>query len=557
MLTPDLPADAASRWNPPPRLEARLSKRRRRSNLHTPPASPGGMLTPASLATTRRQTLLDARKTLLRQRAAHVEKVRRMRASSHAGVAERLLALQQSMKAADEARDAILAKVAGSCASEVARAKRLAMETKARREEETRALRASVEERMAEAQRRREEALRDRGSRKRGGRSSRSSSKSNEAEEVREIRKEKHIPTEEERQDAVRRIQRVWRRSRDALLVKAFVDLGLTIESVRDADFIEISERFQKPGVIAATGDLLSRLGLLEGLSDAVAKSCRTFLSAYLILGHPAEVLSNADNGETEQVSPTKLLGFPANPSLQALITQSKDLLIAFESFLSTPAFPLPSEHPLNSAWLSFNSAFNAWKARDSETLISTMIAQYAELDLIWQKVKDDTVEHVAADFREGIKENQLLLLVRIRRLAGERTRDLIRAAVKESRRTRLPRKEKRDMKPRTAPEEAADTAPVTTREALPSPPSSPVVARELAQPSFTVVEDGMMENRQIVHELALDREFRLKPRKRAGVEKMVHDQAHRAFWDTMQVDIDRGELEKWIPGLAKTVKEV
>lgn len=505
---------------PPAHLEARFSRRRTRRSGTSSPLLPGQA---SLLATTRRQTLLEARKSHLRARAQHVEKVRRSRADSHSAVAERLLALQESMSAAQKSRNAILAKIAGSCASEVAKAKRTANEMRAKREEETRRLREGFEERMREAERRREAALMERGARRR-----RRSSVSADGSAVSRAEKER---------EAARRILRAWRKSRDRRIATGFLALGLTIESVRDADFMAVSTRFQQEEVLKATSRLLLRCGLLEGIEGvegAVEKCCRTFLSAYLILGHPGEVLSN--DGEKEK----------------ALITRSKDLLIAFESFLSSPTFPPPDA--LYNAWSEFSTAFDSWKSRDSQIFIQTMVAQYAELDLIWQKVKDDTTGGVAEDFKEGIRENQLMLLVRIRRLAGDRTRDLIRTAVKETRRTRLPKKEKRDTKPREVPSSDATTVS-TAPSPAPSPAPTPLPAPQVGFDTVAGGTDGMPSNRQIIHELALDKEFRLQPRKRSQLEQMVEDTAKAAFWATMRQDIADGKLEKWIPSLAETVR--
>lgn len=231
------------------------------------------------------------------------------------------------------------------------------------------------------------------------------------------------------------------------------------------------------------------------------------------------------------------------------------------------PTFPQPEA--LYNAWSEFSTAFDAWKSLDSEIFVQTMVAQYAELDLIWQKVKDDTAGGAAEDYRAGIRDNQLLLLVRIRRLAGDRTRDLIRAAVKEARRTRLPRKEKRDTKPREVPSAASATvsteSPPSTAmtvsqptPALSVPPPQPARNDQPTQHSFGTVAgdgDGTMSNRQIIHELALDKDFRLQPRKRNRIEKIVEDAAKGAFWAKMREDIAEGQLEKWIPALADTVR--
>ncbi|KAI5813467.1 T-complex protein 11-domain-containing protein [Pyronema omphalodes] len=535
MLPPD--ENSTPQWKPPPHLEARLSRRRGRRGTSSPAAyTSQAILTASNLATTRRQTLLEARKSLLRARALHVDKVRRSRADSHEAVSERLLALQASMHAAQESRDALLKKITASCSSEVAKAKRTAVEMRKKREQEANALKQNSEERMAEAQRRRDEVLKERGrkTRERGS----SGSGKRMTSEVRE-----KVKVNQETK-AAKKIQRAWRASKDKKVVADFVALGLTIESVRDADFMEVSTRFQDEEVIRATSKLLMRCGILEGVESvegAVEKCCRTFLSAYLILGHPGEVLSND------------------GPKEKDLITRSKDLLIAFESFLSVPSFPTPDE--LYNAWSEFSTAFDTWKSRDSEIFIQTMVAQYAELDLIWQKVKDDTTGGVAEDFKEGIRENQLLLLVRIRRLAGDRTRDLIRTAVKESRRKRLPRKEKRDTKPREVPSsnEAVSTAPAAASPPVPSPQQQPVAPVRDATPrmGFDSVtnDDGMPSNRQIIHELSLDKEFRLKPRRRNPLEKMCAEAAKAAFWAQMRADITEGKFENWVPSIAETVR--
>jgi hypothetical protein len=286
----------APAWNLPAHLEARFSRRRSRRGTSSPASySNQTALSPSVLATTRRQTLLEARKSLLRARAQHVEKVRRSRADSHEAVAERLLALQQSMSAVQKSRNAILAKIARSCASEVEKAKRTATEMRIKREEETRKLREGFEERMQEAQRRREVALMERGGKRR-----KSSSGAESAEAVDKL----SLSDAEKEKAAARRILWAWRKARDRRIVADFVALGLTIETVRDADFMVVSTKFQEEEVLRATSRLLMRCELLvgiEGVEGAVEKCCRTFLSAYLILGHPAEVLSN--DGEKEKVT--------------------------------------------------------------------------------------------------------------------------------------------------------------------------------------------------------------------------------------------------------------
>lgn len=247
--------------------------------------------------------------------------MRRARANSHEAVGERLLALQQSLSQAQESRNAILARIAGSCANEVAKAKRLAQEMRVRREEEARVLKSGVEGRMLEAEKRRMEMLRERRGKRRERGSSSSRMRVDGSSDVEEedatvalgkVRLGEAKSEEEIKEEAARSIQKVYRNYINREIVKRFLGLGLTIESVRDTSFEDISNMFQEENVQKATARLLKLCGLLvtpaaEGEVD-VEVACRTFLSAYLILGHPAEVLSN--DGENEKVRHHRSLGY-------------------------------------------------------------------------------------------------------------------------------------------------------------------------------------------------------------------------------------------------------
>ncbi|TGZ80286.1 Tcp11-domain-containing protein [Ascodesmis nigricans] len=518
---------STSPFKPPPHLEARF-RRRRRPGTHSPSTHLLALHSSTHLATTRRQILLEARKSHLRARFAHIDRVRHSRAASHADVSERLLALEASMLAAQKSRDAILAKIAAGCASEVQKAKVRAEEMKRKREEEKRRVMVESQGRLEEAEKRRLEVLRERGKR-------RSRSGSAEREEVGVKRRE----------DAARRIQGWWRERRDERIVEAFKGLGITVETVKKKDFGVVSKMLMDPEVLKGTGRLLRRLQFVQDSDAAVAeKACRCFLSSFMILGHPAEVLSMDGDRERD------------------LILRSRALLMEFEAFLVSPTFPPPEQ--LSTNWAEFQSAFDAWKSRDSEIFISSMVAQYAELDLIWLKVKDHTKGGVANEYKDGIRDSQLMLLARIRRLAGDRTRDLIRKAVKETRRTRLPKKDERDTKPREAPVADStnsitsdDTAPevdsrATTQDGV---STSPPTATQPNVFSSVSQDHGIPSRRQIIHEMALDPSYRLTPPRRSRLEFMIESTAKRAFWETMKADIAMGNLTKWIPSLAETVR--
>ncbi|KAF8474993.1 T-complex protein 11-domain-containing protein, partial [Kalaharituber pfeilii] len=498
----------------------------------------------------RRASILESRKNTLRARAAHAEKVRsRCYKDSHEALAARLIALQKSLSKAQKSRNAILAKTAAACANEVAKAKQIAQEIKQKREEEAKALKDVMEDRLMEAEKRRLELQRARrNSRRARGSSSSVKADGETSETLENIRTEKKQRSEEE---AAIAIQRAYRLNRNRQIVKTFMDLGLTVESVRDTPFDEITALMGEERVQRATSRLLQLCGLLQATTGVATaredvvdteKACRIFLSAYVILGHPSEVLSN--DGQDEK----------------ALITKSKDLLCAFEAWVSS-ASPFNSymgssylRDSLISAWDSFSTAFSSWKERDSKHLLTLLIQTYTELDLIMQKLKDET-DPASMDYKEGIREQQLTLLVRIRQLAGDQTRPLIKKAVIEARKARLPKKQ--DHRPRGAEEGSTTTANATTEAPSVVVDNEPA-ASQPAQPSSFRPEPLLMglTNREIVHEFALDKNFRLKPAKKAPLEEMVATQAKKAFFDYMREGLEKGDMEAWIPQMAQVIKE-
>ena len=70
--------------------------------------------------------------------------------------------------------------------------------------------------------------------------------------------------------------------------------------------------------------------------------------------------------------------------------------------------------------------------------MVQTMIGQFVELDAILQTVKDSTDESATNAYKDGIRENQMLLLVRIKKLAGaEKGKIMIRDAIRLARRAK------------------------------------------------------------------------------------------------------------------------
>ncbi|KAF7678131.1 hypothetical protein GT037_003512 [Alternaria burnsii] len=486
----------------------------------------------------RRASILEDRKARLADRAAHAEQVRLRAALAKAtprgsNSEERALAAQQ-------AREKHLAQVAASCAEEVRRAKKIAEDMKERKAAEERRYRTEMEEKLAEAEKRRLEY-------KRNPRRPRTAS--SPPADIK-IRTERPIVSTE---DAAKRIQAAWRGKVRSSIVTEWLQLGLSIEMVQETSFEVITGMLADEKLLRTTDRIMTLFVLLPDADPASRSAAvRTFLSAYLILGHPTHVFSR--DGDQEQ----------------DLITKAKDLVISFESALAkltklnsyTPS-PTRTETVLL-AHGAFVTAFNDWKARDSSALIETMVASFVSLDEIWQSVKDATVDEVANEYRNGIRDNQAILLSKIKKLAGpDKALTLIRKAIRESRRSRPKKRLAGDtVRPRVAsdstPEsplsadsaakqaEAASELAASGQSGLQDSTAQGHQAQSLSK-VFTVVPD----NRILVHELSIDKDYRIDPSPTAD----LRDALNRELCDAMRRGFEEGDSTNWTAAMAENIR--
>ncbi|KAK7532381.1 T-complex protein 11-domain-containing protein [Phyllosticta citribraziliensis] len=549
--------DVVSPPPPPPHIAARFSRpannrrkssaassrRNSLSSTHSHQSSlslRGGSQSNHVAQHLRRASILESRKARLADRAAHAEQVRLRAALAKAS--PRSSHSEEKALAAQQAREKHLAQVAAACAEEVRRAKKVAEDMKERKAAEEKRYRLEMQEKLAEAERRRQEYKRNQ--RRPRGASVPSSDLKKAPPDARSTMDD---------DTAARRIQRTWRTRRRRHMVEVLLELGLSIDKVHDASFEDISSLLSEEKVLSAAAKVLDFFGL-QGPSGPIGEdpaSVRTFLSAYLILGHPAEVLSSKD-GDLEQ----------------DLIKKATDLIISFESALSklcmsnryTP--PPTLVETVSLAHGAFVTAFADWKSQDSRTLIEMMVASFVNLDAIWQSVKDETRGEVANDYREGIRENQVILLSKIRKLAGpDRANTLIKKAIHESRRARVRDRRRRpvgDVRPRAAASESSEASSSHEESEV----SSHVLHENLPFDNGASSEDSqsdalaklfspMPPNRVLVHELAIDKEFRIDEQQPSE----LRDALNREICDSMKRGFERGEGAPWTTAMADNIR--
>ncbi|MCJ1289791.1 hypothetical protein MMC34_001324 [Xylographa carneopallida] len=536
-----LPAHIAARFYRPSRTRrkssAASSRRNSLSSLHSnrsTRSSHGGPQSTHIAQHLRRASIIESRKARLADKAAHAEQVR-LRAALVKAAPRYSTKGEDRALAAQQARERYLAQVAANCADEVKRAKKVAEDMRERKAAEHLKLKEGMEEKFADAEKRR---LRYQQTLKRSRFSA-----------LQPVEEKKFVlstwkPRTEEA--AVRIIQKAWLNWRRGKIVEQFLQLDLNIASVQKQSFEDLSACLGQESIILKTARVLRACGLQNAENSKLEETTdiRIFLSAFLVFGHPQHVLSQ--NGEQER----------------DLIWKAKHLLISFEHLLNKSTvgrrfIPYPEQIALVvEAFVDFQTAFTAWKNHDSSILVGTMVAQFVELDAIWQTVKNDTDGHVADDYREGIQQNQTMLLVRLKRLAGpEKALQLVREAVQARRKSRVKKPPPRNIPRGLSGAEESQPATATATVAPSDPREQPQQFKNLAKIThndMALLISPMPSNRVIVHELAINKEYRV-------VEIPPSEEfqnASRIIFNQMRRVLAEESNDPWILMLARTVRE-
>ncbi|EEY19395.1 IQ calmodulin-binding motif domain-containing protein [Verticillium alfalfae VaMs.102] len=403
----------------------------------------------------RRTSFLEDRKARLADRAAHAEKVR-IRAALAKATPRGTSSSEERALAAQQAREKKLAEIVASCAEDVKKARAVAESMKEKRETELARVKARMEERMAEADRRREE-LKNRSASKRFRGQSLTNKKTsldvlpedNDDKDSGEFppssppssakrAKAKQSPSYTE-DEAAGKLQWWWRAVQRKRAVGEFAELGLTVDGIRDTTFDSVVDLLGQERVLLRTARILRICGLQEGQPGSVGEmaAVRTFLSAFIILGHPAQVLSNKDGtAQQEQVG---------------------------------AQLPQPMPHD----------------------------------DLANPQLQDLTVK----DSTDDASPSRI-----------ERGKKMIADAVRQARKARAANKPTADMKPRvsdSAEGSATAASLVSSGDQTVTPPATPLKASTKPQPPLPIVLppglSGLLpQNRVVVHELAINREYRI-----------------------------------------------
>lgn len=499
----------------------------------------------------RRASLLDSKRARLADRAAHVESVR-LRAAVAAKNSARDTLRREKALAVEQTREKLLADITAKCEEEVLQAKKRAKEMNEQKAAKHDQLRLSLSRKFQEAERRRAAYQQ----------SAKKAKASNGALDDEQKVDADHLSTTKmDESYAATLIQRAWKLHRARVIIGRFTAFDFTLDRLRQTNFDDIVTTLCDAHFINSTIDVLRLLQLANKADGEIAErgATRTFLTMYPILTHPDQVMNG--NGDLEH----------------DLITKCRDLYAVFNQVLAHIVSDGVSSSTLDGDYESlsacFNmycSAFHAWKTRDCSILNEIMIAQFVELELIWQSVKNDTAGEVATDYKDGIRKNQTLILGRLKTLTGrEEAMNMIREAL---------RKHRIDQKNQSTSEtpvpRVAHKPPSSVEELLPVPDSSstaPALESESGdnggtdleslnpdqlspQEQFSKTLSSLPENRILIHELMINRRYTIdenryiKPRQQimnhiCSMMRREFENGHGLNWTVAMTTVIRDRL--------------
>ncbi|KAI1612700.1 T-complex protein 11-domain-containing protein [Exophiala viscosa] len=541
---------------PPPRLAARFyrksSARRktsanssRRSSISSiqshssTRSSHGGPHSTHIAQHLRRASIIESRKARLADRAAHAEQVRLRAAAAKA--ARGVSYSEEKALAAQAAREKMLADITARCEEEVRRAKKVAEEVKEKKAAELARLKDEMAEKFTEAARRK--SIYQQGMRR---------PRLSSLAAVEEKKVAPSVLTEIDRVYAVKVIQRSWRRYHSSKVRTDFRALGLNLARARAISFEELTGLLSIERTTAVTLRLLKQLGVFEDGSDD-STAIRVFLSAYLVLSHPVQAFSHGGN----------------EPQEQELMAKAQALIDCFEAHIMTtiatsPRDGLPaSNDALCFSYNDFSVTFHAWKSQDLSVLVDTLIGSFVNLDLILQATKDDHEGRVAQDYLDAVRQEQIKLLARLKRLAGpDQALSKVRLAVRKARKQRAAEQSQKTVEQIPRASTPVNENHSTLNAAPLTPPATPQPyqrERDLKTSAFAnnlgQIMTVLPSNREIAHEILINGSFEVNQRPWTDARKDLMNTLRTSMRASMQ-DGSSDAAATWTHAMAVLIRE-
>ena len=140
--------------------------------------------------------------------------------------------------------------------------------------------------------------------------------------------------------------------------------------------FEPLAKMLHSETVVKVTAKLLKRFNRLSANKQEWKTPARIFLSAFMMISHPQEIMDI--EGEEEGI----------------LLTKSKRMVNDFEAWFS--GYASESAYELLMAafksWSVYYALFNDWKEKDTIRLIDSLVESWMDLEALWISVKNQVV---------------------------------------------------------------------------------------------------------------------------------------------------------------------
>ena len=488
----------------------------------------------------RRASIIETRKARLQDRAAHAEQVRLRAAIAKA--TPRAPYREERALAAQAAREKMLAEITARCEEEVRRAKKVAEETREKKAAEVARMKSEMAEKSAEAARRRT--------------TYQQCTRRPRTTSLPAVEEKKISPQVLKRLTegaAAKVVQRAWRSHRRRLALREFSKLDLNLKRVKAMTFEDMTRLLGDDEVSRVTYSLLRTLGMLSGNGEDLGDrgTIRVFLSGYMILGHPVEAFSHGGK----------------RPQEQELMAKAQKMLEELEDCMKRELSKRPSKSSTDRSetdklpfyFNDYTSSFHAWKSQDLGVIIDVMVNSFVNLDMILQTTKDDTDGHVAEDYFHAVRQEQIKLLARLKKLAGsDQALDLVRKAVRKARKARAlkVRRISDDNVPRTSA--GTDPAAASRPPVELSQPTNPTHETAL-EPSFVSRLGQTMtilpSNRDISHEIQINGTYEVQQQPWTDSRKHFMDALRNSMRESMDGD-DAQAATSWTHAMAILIRD-
>jgi HPt (histidine-containing phosphotransfer) domain-containing protein len=224
-------------------------------------------------------------------------------------------------------------------------------------------------------------------------------------------------------------------------------------------------------------------------------------------------------------------------------------MLYLFETWLNAHGRPGATAARLRfvDAWNDYFILFEAWKSRDRDQLVNSMIAYYLELLSLKSNTqkKDDSSEGVDQQWFEQLEQ----VKSKIKEMGGNAAIASLERAVHLAQQLEVAASRSTERRKQSTPR----SSDMVQQQAKKTQDES--YLKQLNQVLADHAPPNIL-NEQIAHELIMDPSFKLS-RSSSELEARVRETMEKAYFDKMAEDMEHGKFQEFLVPLIDDIREV